>query len=243
MNTKKFESKEFTEFIKKAALQIIKEEKTIENLGNPIDVEMNKNAENGSDSTGSKVSVDEKGKFNTKTEAPKNLPSDSETTKDPVDVKMTERSEGSDKDWATAAAVKGTNSKKAGTKDHADGLAKPDVTSKKDNPTVSAEADPTKEGGVPGDKDNATAMNKEDKDDKQTTPKTQVLGKGEMSKDGFSKGQTDQEVNVNAKQENDAEKEKLDAQIETIQLPESFSSKKDLITFIKSEAGRISKNL
>jgi len=243
MNTKNLNQDEFASFIQTTAKRVIKEMKEIESLGDPTKLAMNKNAENGLTDTGAKVSVDGKGKFSKKSDAPANIPGESETTKDPVDVKMTERDGGSDEEWSTAAAVKGTNSKKAGTKNHADGLAKPDVTSKEGNPSVSTDADPTQEGGVPGDKGNLTPMNKEDKEDKQTTPKTQVLGKGEMSKDGFSKGQTGQEINVNAKQESDPDKEKIDSQIKTIQLPESFSSKKELINFMEKEARRISKNL
>lgn len=243
MNMRKFQSKDFAEYIKKEALKIIKEEKNIQSLGDPTKLGMNKNVENSTELKGAKVNVGQSGKFDTKAEAPKHLPSDSETKENPTDVKMTERDEGSDGEWSTAAAVKGTNVKKPGTKDYADGLAKPDVTSKRGNPSVTKENDPTQDGGVPGDKDNATEMNKEDKDDKQTIPKTQVIGKGEKTKEGFSKGQTDQEVNVNAKQEEDSKKEKLDAQIQTIQLPESFANKKELITFIKNEANRIAKKL
>ena len=238
MNTQKFKSQEFTKYVKERALQIIKEGKEISSLGDPTKFGMNKNAENNLGDTGAKVTVDK-----VKTEAPKNIPSDVDTTKNPVDIKMTERDGGSDESWSTAAAIKGTESKKPGVKNHADGLANPDVTSKKDNPKVSVEADPTKEGGIPGDGNNTTEMNKEDSEDKQITPKTQVLGKGEKSEEGFSKGQTAQEVNVNAKQEADQLKTKLDTQIQTIQLPESFSSKKEFLSFMKKEAVRISKTL
>ena len=244
MSTKKFKNQdEFAKYVRARALSIINEEKTIQNLGNPVELEMNKNAETKTHDDGAKVSINQKGSFKKKTDAPVDVPKEFEATKDPVDVKMEERDGGSDEDWATAAAVKGTNSKKSGVKAHADGLAKPDVTSKSGNPKVSEDADPTKAGGVEGDKKNVTKMNKEDKEDKQTTPKTQIIGKGEMSKEGFSKGQTDKEINVNAKQEKDDYKEKLDAQIKTIQLPESFKNKKELLEFIQKEAKKISKTL
>jgi hypothetical protein len=244
MDTKNFKNlEEFSQFVKQVAVKIIKEEKTIENLGDPTELKMNKNAETKTHNDGAKVSINDKGTFKKKAGAPVDVPKEFEATKDPTEVKMEEKDGGSDEDWATAAAVKGTDSKKPGTKNFSDGLAKPDVTSKTANPKVSDDADPTKKGGIPGDKDNKTEMNKEDKEDKQTTPKTQVLGKGEMSKEGFSKGQTDQEINVNAKQEKDDKKEKLDAQIKTIQLPESFKNKKELIEFIDREAKKLSKIL
>lgn len=244
MDTKQFKNlNEFAEFVKQEARKLMNEEKTITNLGDPIELEMNKNAETKTHDDGAKVSINDKGTFKKKTDAPVDVPEEFEATKEPTEVKMEERDGGSDEEWATAAAVQGTGSKKPGTKNHADGLAKPDVTSKTTNPKVSDDADPTKKGGVPGDKKNATEMNKEDKEDKQTTPKTQVIGKGEMSKEGFSKGQTDKEINVNAKQEKDAIKEKLDAQIKTIQLPESFKNKKELLEFIAREAKKLVKTL
>jgi len=238
--TIKFKSnKEFTEYVKAEAIKILKESVNIESAGDPVDVKMNKNVGNDSDKMEAKVSVSEKGKFSTKDTAPKS----GEDSKLSTDVKMKERSEGSDKDWATATAVEGEKSKKTGVNDFADGLAKPKVTSKKDIPNISNEADPTKEGGIPGGKDNDAKMNEEDKEDKQITPKTQVLGKGTKSKEGFSKGQTDQEVNVEAKQEEDAKKKELDAKIETIQLPETYKNKKELLDFILKEAKKISKEI
>ena len=228
-------NEEFSKFVKETALEILNEQK-IENAGNPIDLKMNKKAEESIKKTGAKVSVNKKGTFKEKTAAPVDIPKEFDSTEQPTDVKMTERNDGSDEQWATAAEVKGTNSKKPGTKNHASGLANPDVTSKKDMPNVSVDADPTKKGGISGDKENQTDMQKEDKEDKQTTPKTQVLGKGEKSKEGFSKGQTDQDVRAKAEQEKDDYKEKLDKQISTIQLPETFKNKKELIGFIQEEA-------
>lgn len=242
MDNKKMNFQDLREYVEKVAEKYLKEEKT-ENLGDPTKLKMNQKPETETGTNGSKVSVSEKGKFKIKNESPKNLPKDTEIIKDPIEIDMKERGEGSDGDWSTVASVKGTNSKKQGVKNHADGLSKPDVTSKKGNPKVSEDADPTKIGGVEGDKNNVTKMNKEDADDKQTVPKTQVIGKGEKSKEGYSKGQTDQEVNVEPKQEKDEYKEKLDSQIKTIQLPESFKNKKELLTFIKKEAKRISKTL
>jgi len=238
--TIKFKSnEEFTKYVKAEAIKILKESAKIETVGDPVDLTMNKNAENGSDKMEAKVSVSEKGKFSTKDSAPTN----EMDSKMPTDIKMEERDGGSDEDWATAAAVEGGKGKKTGVNDFADGLAKPEVTSKKDIPSVSNEADPTKEGGVPGGKDNDAKMNEEDKEDKQTTPKTQVLGKGIKSKDGFSKGQTDQEINIEAKQEEDAKKKELDAKIETIQLPETYKNKKELLNFILKEARKMSKEI
>jgi len=244
MNTKKFNSlDEFSEYVKEQASKIIKEDKTIENLGMPTDVEMNKNVDESEKETGAKILDSEKGKFKNKTESPTKTPKESTSHVDPVDVKMGERNGGTDEEWATAAEVKGTNSKKKVSNEFADGLAKPDVNSKKDMPEVSIEADPTKAGGVEGTDANTTEMNKEDKEDSQETPKTQVLGDGTVDKDGFSKGQVKKQINVTAKQEEDAYKKALDDKIKTIQLPESFKSKKELISYIKETAEKISKTI
>ena len=70
---------------------------------------------------------------------------------------------------------------------------------------------------------------------------TQVIGKGEMSKDGFSKGQTNKEVNKEAKNETDEYEQKLRDSIKTIQLPESFKNKAAMLEFVKKEALRVSK--
>ena len=238
--TMKFKSKtDFAKYVKAEATKILKESAKIESEGDPINLQMNKNVETGSNKVEAKTAVSEKGNFSTKDTAPK---SDMDT-KNPNDVKMEERSEGSDGDWATAAAIKGGKGKKSGVNDFADGLANPDVTSKDKTPNVSTDADPTKEGGVPGGKDNDAKMNEEDKEDNQTTPKTQVLGKGTKTEDGFSKGQTDQEINVSAKQEEDAKKKELDDKIETIQLPETYKSKTALLEFISMEAKKLSKGI
>ncbi len=242
METIKFRNKdEFAQYIINEAKRILKEEK-IQNLGTPTDLEMNKK-DKLSDSSGAKVKVKETGSFERKTAAPINVPDEFKTTKDPVDVKMTERDGGHDEEIATAAKIEGSGNEKSGseTNPFVKGQAKPNVTSKKEQPKVSADADPTKSGGNPGDKDNQLSMNKEDKEDKTTKPMTQVLGKGEMSKDGFSKGQTNKEVNVKAKTEKDEYAEKVRNSIKTIQLPENFKSKKEMLNFIKTEANRISK--
>ena len=238
MDTIKFKNKEeFAKYIETEARKVLKEEK-IQNLGTPTDLKMNK-LDGSKNSTGSQVEATGK----TKTSAPTNIPKEFKTTKDPVDVKMEERSEGHDGKIATASKIEGTNSKKAKTETnpYAEGQAKPKVESKKEQPNISTEADPTKEGGVPGKKDNDVEMNKEDKEDKAEKPMTQVLGKGEMSKDGFSKGQTNKEVNKEAKNEKDEFEQKLRDSIKTIQLPESFKNKAALLEFIKKEALRISK--
>ena len=243
MKKKVFESyQEFANYVKKRASRIISEE-AIENLGDPSKLEMNKNIKSYDNSLGHKTSVDSKGKFNIETEAPINTPKENTSIEQPIDVKMSERDEGTDGKWATAASVQGTEQKKKVSNELADGLANPDVTSKTGNPKVSTEADPTKKGGIEGDKNNATSMNKEDREDKQITPKTQVLGKGEKNKDGFSNGQTDQEINVTPKQETDKEKAELDAKIKTIQLPEAFKNKKELIQFIHENAIKLSQIL
>ena len=239
MSTIKFKNREeFANYIKEQADKILKEEKKIESLGNPLDLEMNKN-DGAKDSTGAQVNTDGK----TKTAAPIDVPKDFKSTKDATEVKMEERSEGSDGDIATAAKIEGTNSEKSGTETNPfiKGQAKPKVDSKTAQPNVSKEADPTKEGGIPGKKDNNAEMNKEDKEDKTEKPLTQVLGKGEISKDGFSKGQTDKEINKEAKNENDEYEQKLRNSIKTIQLPESFKNTKEMLEFINKEAIKLTK--
>jgi len=243
MKEKVFENyQEFADYVKKRASRIINEE-AIKNLGDPSKLEMNKNIKSYDSSLGHKTSVNSKGKFAVETDAPINTPKENTSTEQPTDVKMSERDGGTDGKWATAASVKGTEQKKKVSNELADGLANPNVTSKSGNPNVPEEADPTKKGGVEGDKNNTTSMNKEDKEDKQTTPKTQVIGKGEKSKEGFSNGQTDQEINITPNQETDKKKAELDAKIKTIQLPETFKNKKELIQFIQENAIKLSQVL
>jgi phage tail tube protein FII len=238
MSTKTFKTEEeFREYIITEARKILKEEK-IQNLGTPTDLKMNKN-DGSKNSTGAQV--DTKGKM--KTEAPVNIPKEFKKTEDPVTIKMKERDGGHDEDIATAAKIEGTNSEKKGTETNPfiDGQAKPKVDSKTTQPSISIEADPTKEGGVPGKKENDVDMNKEDKEDKAEKPMTQVLGKGEINKDGFSKGQTDKEVNKESKNEKDEREQKLRDSIKTIQLPESFKNKAALLEFVRKEALKLSK--
>jgi hypothetical protein len=240
MDTIKFKSKEdFAKFVEEKAMQIIKEEKT-QSLGNPNDLKLNK-MDGSKNSTGAKVEIKSNGTFKTKTSAPTKLPKQFDTIEDAIDVKMEERDGGHDEDIATAAKIEGSKSTKgtSETNPYIEGQAKPKVDSKNAQPNVSVEADPTKEGGVPGKKNNDVEMNKEDKEDKTVKPMTQVLGKGEMSKDGYSKGQTDKEVNKEAQNEKDAYEQKLRDSIKTIQLPESFKNKKEMLEFIKKEAVRL----
>lgn len=241
-NTIKFKNKqEFAKYVESEARKILKEEK-IQSLGNPIDLKMNKN-DGSKNSVGAKVEIKDNGKFVEKTAAPIDIPEEFEAVESPLEVKMEERDGGSDEENATAAKIEGTNSEKSGTDSNPfiKGQAKPKVDSKTNQPNVSVEADPTKEGGIPGKKDNAAEMNQEDKEDKTEKPMTQVLGKGEVGKEGFSKGQTDKEVNKEAKNETDEYEQKLRDSIKTIQLPESFKNKTALLEFIKKEALRVSK--
>ena len=238
MDTMKFKNKEeFAKYVNEQAKKFLNEE-SVKNLGIPTDLKMNQN-DGAKDSAGAQVTT--QGKF--KKEAPANIPKDFKTTKNPVDVKMEERSEGHDGDIATAAKIEGSNSKKSGTETNPfiKGQATPKVDSKKTQPNVTKENDPTKEGGVPGKKNNSVEMNQEDKEDTSTKPMTQVIGKGEIGEDGFSKGQTAKEVNTSAKNDNDEYEQKLRDSIKTIQLPENFKNKKHLLEFIQKEAIRISK--
>lgn len=238
MDTIKFKNREeFAKYVEAEARKILKEE-NIKSLGIPTDLEMNK-MDGSKDSTGAQVTT--QGKL--KKDAPTDVPEEFDATKDPIDVKMSERDGGHDEEIATAAKIEGSNSEKGGTETNPfiKGQAKPKVDSKNQQPNVTTDNDPTKEGGVPGKKLNDAEMNQEDKEDKTAKPMTQVLGKGEMGKEGFSKGQTDKDVNVSAENENDEANQKLIDSIKTIQLPESFKNKTALLEFIRKEALRISK--
>jgi hypothetical protein len=241
MNTINFKSKEeFARYIETESRKFLKEEK-IKNIGNPIDVKMNRN-DGSENSIGAKVGI--KGNsFKTKTGAPVNVPKNFKTTKDPIDVNMEERDGGHDEEISTATKIEGMKTSKgeSETNPFIKGQAKPNIESKKTQPNVSVSADPTKEGGVLGTKNNEVGMNKEDKEDKTKKPMTQVLGKGEISKDGFSKGQTDKFVKAKPENEKDEYEQKLRDSIKTIQLPEGFKNKAELNTFIKREALKLSK--
>lgn len=240
MDTIKFKNKkEFAEYVQKQAFAIINEGK-VESLGVPTDLKMNK-MDGSKNSTGAKVEVNSNGSFKTKTSAPVNTPKQFDKLKDPTEVKMEERDGGHDEDIATATKIEGSNSQKgeSGTNPFVKGQAKPKIETKNSQPNVSVDADPTKEGGVPGKKNNEVEMNKEDKEDKTEKPMTQVLGKGEVGKDGYSKGQTGKEINKEAKNEKDEYEQKLRDSIKTIQLPESFKNKKEMLEFIKKEAVKL----
>ena len=238
MDTIKFKSKEeFAKYVSEQAREIIKESE-IKNLGIPTNIEMNK-LDGSKDSTGAQVNT----KGTMKKQSPTNIPKEYKTTKDPIDVKMEERDGGHDEEISTASKIEGSNSEKSGsdTNPYIKGQANPKVESKKTQPSLTTDNDPTKEGGVPGKKDNGVDMNKEDKEDKSEKPMTQVIGKGEIGKEGFSKGQTDKEVNKEAKNETDSYEQKLRHSIKTIQLPENFKNKAALLEFIKKEAVKLSK--
>lgn len=228
METKKMTEKELKNFILAEATKIISK-------GNPTDVKMNELDRVDNSDGSAYVYAKEKGGFEKKTDAPVSTPKEYVKTKDPVDVKMTERSEGHDEKIATATKIEGSKSKKT-SPDYAKGQAKPEVESKTDQPKVSKEGDPTQEGGKPGGKTNEPEMNSEDKESKETTPKTQVVGSGEIGKEGFSKGQTDKKINTKAENEKDDYEEKLRKSIETIQLPERFENKKALLEFVNKQA-------
>lgn len=238
MNIIKFENKdEFVKYVQNEAHKILKEEK-IQNLGIPIDLKMNQK-DGSKNSTGAQI--DTKGKI--KTTSPSNLPREFKATKDSIDIDMEERDGGHDEEISTATKIEGAKSQKGetDTNPYIKGQAKPNIESKKNQPNISVDADPTKEGGVPGKKENDVSMNKEDKEDKTDKPMTQVLGKGEISKNGFSKGQIDKNVNIKAQNEIDTYEQKLRDSIKTIQLPEGFKNKKEMYSFIMKEAVKMSK--
>ena len=232
---------EFAKYVREISNKVLNEGK-IESLGHPNDLEMNKK-DGSKNSTGASVEIKGDGTFKKKTSAPVNIPKQSKALENPTEVKMSERDGGHDEEIATATKIEGTNTEKPENKinDSAKGQVKPKIESKKDQPNVSVEADPTKEGGVPGKKNNDVAMNTTDKEYKGEKPMTQVLGKGNISKEGNSKGQTDKEINKEAKNEKDELEQKLRDSIKTIQLPEGFKNKTAMLEFIKKEAIKLAK--
>lgn len=180
------------------------------------------------------VSVNKNGTFEKKTKAPVNAVKDLENIGDAIDAKINkfDKEGGSDNKIAAAVEVKATGSSKKG--DSVEGMKNADFTSKKQNPTVSKDNDPTQEGGKPGGKTNEPKMNAEDKAGPQKTSevtKTMVTAGSDM-KDGFSKGQKTAVSHDKAQNE----KEKIKKIADAIQLPEGFKSKKELEKFIEEQA-------
>lgn len=206
--------------------------KEFETTKDPINVKMGE-----MDNTKGRIDMKVDGS-KAKTDAPINIPKEFKSTIDPVNVKMEEKDGGHDEEISTATKIEGTKKEKGSseTNPYKEGQSVPKIESKKDQPKVSVENDPTKLGGIPGKKENNVEMNTEDKESDDKTPKTQVLGTTEIKKDGYSKGQTGKEINVSAKNEKDTYEEKLRDSIKTIQLPESFKNKKELFDFIRTKA-------
>jgi len=217
----------------------------IMNDGEPLKQQMNKlDREDNSDGS-AYVKVNEKGKIVKKTAAPVNTPKEFDADGDAIEQKMNQQDDdqGHDEEIAAATKVEGSKSTKNAekTNPYIDGQAKPDVESKKDQPSVTEDNDPTQEGGKPGGKENDPKMNKEDKPGPQETgevTKTMVTAGEELNK-GFSKGQKKANNHVDAQNE----KEPLAKIADAIQLPESFKNKKELLEYIKTEAKKVSKLL
>lgn len=238
MNTIKFKNeKEFSQYVEQQARKIINENKT-RNLGDAMELNMN-SMDVEKSSEGAQVTAQGKNKK----EAPTNIPKEFKTTNDAVDVKMNSMSnKGVNNTVEASVKIEGSNSEKreSETNPFIKGQPKAKIENKKTQPKVTVENDPTKEGGVTGGKNNDLKLNSEDKEDKQEVPMTQVVGSGKIDKEGYSNGQTNKQVNTSAKNETDDYENKLRDSIKTIQLPESFKNKKDLLAFIQKEAIKLS---
>ena len=223
--------------------------KPIMNDGEPLKQVMNKmDREDNSDGS-AYVKVNGKGKIVKKTAAPVNTPKTHKVEGDAIDQKMNQQDndQGHDEEIAAATKIEGSKSTKSAsdTNPYVAGQSKPTVESKKDQPSVTKDNDPTQEGGKPGGKENEPKMNKEDKAGPQSTEevtKTMVTAGEQMNK-GYSNGQKKAAGHVDAKNEKEPQKPIADAiQLkESIHLPETFKSKKDMLNFIKNEAKRVSK--
>jgi len=217
----------------------------IMNDGEPLKHQMNKlDREDNSDGS-AYVKVSENGKMEKKTAAPVNTPEEFDAEGDPIDQKMNQNDgdQGHDEEISAATKVKGSKGTKKAekTNPYIDGQVKPDVESKKTQPSTTTDNDPTQEGGKPGGKENAPKMNIEDKAGPQETgevTKTMVTPGEDLSK-GFSKGQKKASGHVDAQNE----KETVDKIADAIQLPEGFNSKKEMLEYIKTEAKKVSKLL
>ena len=228
MKTKSFKSgEEFKQYVLAEAAKII-------SAGNPTDLKMNSMDKLANSDGAALVKTKEKGGFEKKTEAPVNTPEEFTKVEEPTEVKMNknDKDQGHDEKIATAVEVEAAKTTKKGG--NIEGQHDGTFTSKKDNPKVTEDNDPTQAGGKPG---ITPEMNSTDKLIDDGT-KTMVTAGAELNK-GFNTGQ--KKAVAHEKAEN--EKETLKMKVDAVQLPESFKTKKDLLEFIEKESRRLAKEL
>jgi hypothetical protein len=209
--------------------KLIKEEASkILNLGNTMDLEMNK-LDRVDNSDGSAFTKNTDGKFEKKKANMTN-------EELPVDVKMNKKDgdQGHDEKIATAVKVSAANSTKKGTSDNPsiEGMKNSNFESKKGNQSTKASApfDDRKE---------KVDMNSEDRVIGDGA-KTYVEAGGEIT--GKEKHTTGQKKAV-ANEKAPGSKETQERIAKGIELPEGFKNKKELIDFINENAKKISKLL
>lgn len=227
--SKKVNLEELKEIIRQDALEIINEQK-ITSKGDPTELDMNTLDREDNSEGKAKVKVSKTGKMETKSGVAKTeeVYNEDGSVKD---MNQQDDDQGHDEEIATAVEVKAAAKTKKGG--HIEGQREGDFTSKKENPKVSVDNDPMSEDKVGIEPE----MNKEDKEQDEGT-KTFVEPGAEMSK-GHSTGQKKAVPSESAKNEKDAYEEKLRASIETVQLPEGFKNKGEMLSFIKSKARKL----
>jgi len=215
MKAKKINLEELEKLIKEEAQKIMSQ-------GEPLETEMNKMVPEEKTAP-AKVKAKETGGFETKAADDEN----------PLEEKMNKQDDdqGHDEEIATAVAVEASKKTKKG--DSIEGMHDGDFTSKKDNPKVTVENDPTSAEKV-GDDPQAEAKKLDKEVDEGT--KTFVEPGAEIKK-GFSTGQKKSVASEDAKNEEETAK----MEVQTVQLPEGFKNKKEMESFILKEAIRISK--
>lgn len=205
---------------------VISEAEKIMNLGDPLEVDMNKMTNPGNSTGDALVKAKENGGFEKKGAAP-DTADNIEDTEEPLEVDMNEMDDeqGHDEQIAAAVKVDAANSKKKGAS--VEGMHNADFDSKDKNPSTASSAPFEK-------REEKVEMNSQDKatDD---GAKTYVEAGTELSK-GASTGQ--HKANFSEKAHN--EKETAERIAQGIQLPESFKNKADLLNFINEEAKKLS---
>jgi hypothetical protein len=217
-STKKVTMQELQKYIISEAMKML-------DAGDALEVEMNTmDKEVGSDGKAGTalVKTKEKGGFEKKSEAPK-AAENIDDTQDTTEVKMNQNDKegGSDEKVAAAVSVEAGAAKK-------EGAAKANFESKDKNPSTDA-SKPFE------DKNENPDMNSMDKEGDQKEGAKTFVEPGSKDATGQAK--------PNFSEEAKNEKEKAEAIAKSIQLPENFKNKKDMMSFISEEAKKLSKLL
>lgn len=225
---------ELKALIKEEAYKMISEglflegEKIVD-AGDAIDVDMNQ-MDRVDNSDGSAYTKNTDGQFEKKKAA------DMSNEEMPLNVKMNknDNDQGHDEEISAAVKVDASKSTMKGTKDnpHIEGMHKSDFDSKKGNQS-------TKSSTPYDDRKEKVDMNSMDKEVDEGA-KTYVEAGGDITgKEKHTTGQKKAEVKEKAPTEEDS----YGRIAKGIELPESFSSKKDLLNFINEEAKKASRLL